>query len=85
MYFTYAAHAGGQNEAKVATEADQRLRSAIVKAGGAISNHHGIGKFRSQLLLERMSRHNAELVHAAKHTLDANNVFGAANGVFASS
>lgn len=84
VYFTYAAHAGGQNEAKVATEADQRLRSAIVKAGGAISNHHGIGKFRSQLLLERMSHHNAELVHAAKHTLDANNVFGAANGVFAS-
>lgn len=82
VYFTYAAYARGQDEAKVAVEADRRLRSAIVKAGGAISNHHGIGKFRSQLLMERLSQPNVELVRSAKRTLDVNNVFGAGNGVF---
>ena len=82
VYFTYAAYARGQDEAKVAIEADRRLRSAIVKAGGAISNHHGIGKFRSQLLMERLSQPNVELVRSAKRTLDVNNVFGAGNGVF---
>ena len=72
----------GQDGAEVAIAADQRLRRAIVRAGGAISNHHGIGKFRSKLLHERLSAPNADIVRAMKHELDAKNVFGVANGVF---
>ena len=64
------------------SEADHRLRAAIVKAGGAISNHHGIGKFRSQFLKARLPASNERLIRAMKTTLDPGNVFGARNGVF---
>ena len=82
IYFTYGAYTRGHDGAEVAIAADQRLRHAIVRAGGAISNHHGIGKFRSKLLHERLSAPNADIVRAMKHELDAKNVFGVANGVF---
>ena len=82
VYFTYAAYTRGHDGAEIAVAADQRLRHAIVRAGGAISNHHGIGKFRSKLLHERMAPSNVEIVEAMKQKLDANNVFGIANGVF---
>jgi alkyldihydroxyacetonephosphate synthase len=82
VYFTYAAYTRGHDGAELAVAADQRLRHAIVQAGGAISNHHGIGKFRSRLLHERMPKPNVELVEGMKQQLDATNVFGAANGVF---
>jgi len=82
VYFTYAAYTRGHDGAEIAVAADQRLRHAIVRSGGAISNHHGIGKFRSKLLHERMSQPNVEIVEAMKQKLDADNVFGIANGVF---
>lgn len=82
VYFTYAAYTRGHDGAEIAIAADQRLRLAIVRAGGAISNHHGIGKFRSKLLHERLTAPNADIVRAMKHELDAKNVFGIANGVF---
>jgi alkyldihydroxyacetonephosphate synthase len=82
VYFTYAAYTRGHDGAEIAVAADQRLRQAIVQAGGAISNHHGIGKFRSRLLHQRMPVANVEVVEAMKQKLDAGNVFGAGNGVF---
>lgn len=82
VYFTYAAYTRGFDGARIAASADHRLRAAIVAAGGAISNHHGIGKFRSQILSERLPPHNAEIVRAIKGVIDPNNVYGAANGVF---
>jgi alkyldihydroxyacetonephosphate synthase len=71
VYSTYGAYTLGHDGAEVAIAADQRLRQAIVSAGGAISNHHGIGKFRSKLLHERLSAPNADIVRAMKHELDA--------------
>jgi alkyldihydroxyacetonephosphate synthase len=82
VYFTYGAYTRGHDGAEIAVTADQRLRHAIVQAGGAISNHHGIGKFRSRLLHERMPTANVEVVEAMKQKLDGGNVFGVANGVF---
>lgn len=82
IYFTYAAYTRGHDGAEIAVTADQRLRYAIVRAGGAISNHHGIGKFRSRLLRDRIPAANAEMVEALKQKLDASNVFGAGNGLF---
>jgi alkyldihydroxyacetonephosphate synthase len=82
VYFTYGAYTRGHDDAEIAVTADQRLRHAIVQAGGAISNHHGIGKFRSRLLHERMPTANVEVVEAIKQKLDGGNVFGVANGVF---
>lgn len=82
LYFTYAVYTRGFDGAQIAVAADHRLRSAIVQAGGAISNHHGIGKFRSNILSERLPPNNAEIIRAIKTVVDPKNVYGAANGVF---
>ena len=55
----------------------------IVKAGGAISNHHGVGKFRADLLEKKLTPPSDALIRSMKSVLDPSNVFGAANGVFA--
>jgi len=83
IYFTYGIYTRGvKDEAHVATVADARLRGAIIDAGGAISNHHGIGKFRSQFLKARLPASNERLIRAMKETIDPTNVFGIQNGVF---
>ncbi len=82
IYFTYGVYTRGHDGAAIAAVADNRLRAAIVEAGGAVSNHHGVGKFRSKLLAEKLPQHNADMVKSLKNVLDERNVFGAANGVF---
>lgn len=82
VYVTHAVYAAKLDGAAIASAADHRLRGAIVGAGGAISNHHGIGKFRAGLLQKRIGGPSQDLIRAMKLTLDPKNVFGAANGVF---
>lgn len=83
IYYTYAIYAKGvENATHVTSEADHMLRRVIVENGGAVSHHHGVGKFRSDLLRQVLPPHNAELVESLKQTLDPDNVFGAQNGVF---
>lgn len=82
-YYTYGIFTKGMpNPGQIATEADHRLRATVVKHGGAVSHHHGVGKFRHDLLTQVMPTQNAELIMALKNTLDPKNVFGAQNGVF---
>jgi alkyldihydroxyacetonephosphate synthase len=83
IYFTYGIYTRGvKDEAHVASVADHRLRGAIIQAGGAISNHHGIGKFRSDFLKARLPESNQRVIRSMKTALDPNNVFGIQNGVF---
>jgi len=83
VYFTYGVYVKGlPNPGAIASRAEDRLRRTIVKHGGAVSNHHGVGKFRSQLLASVLPPMNAEMIRALKTTIDPQNVFGAQNGVF---
>jgi alkyldihydroxyacetonephosphate synthase len=82
IYFTYGVCTKGLDGARIAADADHRLRAAIVGAGGAISNHHGIGKFRADLLEKKLAPPSGALIRSMKNVLDPDNVFGAANGVF---
>jgi alkyldihydroxyacetonephosphate synthase len=82
-YYTYGIFTHGiANPGQVAVQADHRLRAVVVENGGAVSHHHGVGKFRHDLLAKVLPAHNADLVMAMKETLDPKNVFGASNGVF---
>lgn len=84
VYFTYGIYVNGvDNPGSVARHAEDRLRQVIVSNGGAVSNHHGVGKFRSQLLASVLPPMNAEIIRAVKTAIDPKNVFGAQNGVFA--
>jgi alkyldihydroxyacetonephosphate synthase len=82
IYFTYGVCTKGLDGAHIAAQADHRLRAAIVGAGGAISNHHGIGKFRADLLEKKLAPPSDALLRSMKTVLDPDNVFGVANGVF---
>jgi alkyldihydroxyacetonephosphate synthase len=83
VYFTYGIYMKGvENPGAVASKAEDRLRHTIVSNGGAVSNHHGVGKFRSQLLASVLPPMNAEMIRALKTSIDPKNVFGAQNGVF---
>lgn len=83
IYYTYAIYTKGKDGARIASEADHLLRKVVVESGGSVSHHHGIGKFRSDLLSKVLPEHNAAMVRSLKDTLDPQNVFGARNGVFA--
>jgi alkyldihydroxyacetonephosphate synthase len=81
VYYTYGIYTQGMaNPGQIASRADHRLRATVVKHGGSISHHHGVGKFRTDLLAEVLPPKNGELVMAVKDTLDPKNVFGARNG-----
>jgi alkyldihydroxyacetonephosphate synthase len=83
VYYTYGIYTRGvANPGQVAIDADHRLRAAVVEHGGAVSHHHGVGKFRHDLLKKVLPAQNADLVMALKNTLDPKNVFGVQNGVF---
>jgi alkyldihydroxyacetonephosphate synthase len=82
IYFTYGICTKGLDGAHIAADADHRLRAAIVGAGGAISNHHGIGKFRADLLEKKLAPPSDAVIRSMKTALDPGNVFGAGNGVF---
>jgi alkyldihydroxyacetonephosphate synthase len=84
VYFTYGIYMKGvTNPGAAASKAEDRLRQTIVRNGGAVSNHHGVGKFRSQLLASVLPPMNAGMIRALKGNIDPKNVFGAQNGVFA--
>jgi len=83
VYFTYGIYTKGVDDpGAVASRAEDRLRQTIVRHGGAVSNHHGVGKLRSALLGSVLPPLNAEMIRALKTTIDPRNVFGAQNGVF---
>lgn len=85
-YFTYGAYMKGvPDPGGLASRAEDRLRRTIVQGGGAVSNHHGVGKLRSELLASVLPPMHADMIRAIKHSVDPRNVFGARNGVFASS
>lgn len=83
VYFTYGVSTKGvAHPGAIASKVEDRLRRTVVRFGGAVSNHHGVGKFRSPLLASVLPPMNAEMIQALKVTLDPKNVFGAQNGVF---
>ena len=55
------------------------LREAILKSGGSISHHHGVGKKSSKYYPNSVSRAGIDVFHAIKQKLDPNNVFDAGN------
>ena len=83
VYFTYAASLKGSDDpGAIAGSAEHRLRRAIMQSGGAVSNHHGVGKRRSKALASVLPPLNAEVIRGVKAVVDPGNVFGARNGVF---
>ena len=62
---------------------EHTLREVIIKNGGSISHHHGVGKLRKDFLPNTLSETSMQLIQELKLAHDPQNIFGAKNGILA--
>jgi alkyldihydroxyacetonephosphate synthase len=80
IYFYFGFYYKGvPNPSGVYLELEDIARSEILRSGGSLSHHHGIGKIRQQFLPEIMSETALKWKKDIKSALDPQNVFGAGN------
>ena len=58
---------------------EEKMREKVLKHGGSISHHHGVGKLRKSFIKDAMSAEHIQLAGAVKKQLDPKNIFGAGN------
>lgn len=81
IYFYFGFYYKGiPNPSEVYLELEDIARTEILRSGGSLSHHHGIGKIRRQFLPEIMSETALKWKKDIKSALDPQNVFGAGNG-----
>lgn len=78
FYFGFY-HKGIPNPEQVYVDLELAARDEILKAGGSISHHHGVGKIRKQFLPRVFSPTALEWAKGFKQAVDPNNVFGVGN------
>ena len=80
IYFYFGFYYKGiPNPSEVYLELEDIARAEILRSGGSLSHHHGIGKIRQQFLPEIMSETALKWKKDIKSALDPQNVFGAGN------
>ena len=80
IYFYFGFYYKGiPNPHEVYLELENIARDEILKSGGSLSHHHGVGKLRRAFLPRIMSDTALEWKRELKKSLDPMNVFGAGN------
>ncbi len=80
IYFYFGFYFKGvENPSKVYLELENIAREEILRSGGSLSHHHGVGKIREAFLPEIMSETSLKWKSDIKRSLDPKNVFGAGN------
>ncbi|MEP6618929.1 MAG: FAD-binding oxidoreductase [bacterium] len=72
-------HKGVERPAEVYAELEHAARDEILKSGGSLSHHHGIGKIRRDYLPRIFSPASREWAAEMKRAIDPANIFGIAN------
>ena len=78
FYFAYY-YKGVDRPSEVFAEIEHAARDEVLRSGGSLSHHHGIGKLREGFLPEIMSAPMLEWSRQIKRAVDPQNVFGSAN------
>lgn len=85
VYFYFAYYFKGiENPSEVFTEIEHAARDEVLKSGGSLSHHHGIGKIRRGFLPRVLSPGMLAWAREIKAAVDPSNVFGAGNQNFGS-
>jgi alkyldihydroxyacetonephosphate synthase len=85
IYFYYAYYFKGvDNPSETFSAIEHAARDEVLKSGGSLSHHHGIGKIRRDFLPRVLSPGMLEWEKEIKKAVDPGNVFGADNQGFAS-
>lgn len=78
VYFGFLYH-GLQDPVAVYSEVEDAARDEIMKYGGCISHHHGVGKLRKKFLPRSIGNTGIELIRGVKNTVDPTNIFATGN------
>jgi alkyldihydroxyacetonephosphate synthase len=80
VYFYFGmSHDGIAHPSEVYGEIERAAREEILKLGGSLSHHHGVGKLRQRYLPEIMSPTSLAWSRDAKRAFDPQNIFGCDN------
>ena len=63
-------------------EIENDCRDEIMKHGGSISHHHGVGKIRKRFMRRTMTDTGLEFMKDIKIALDPKNIFGVNNTIY---
>ena len=58
---------------------EHEARESILKHGGSLSHHHGVGKLRKEWMVRTVGESGVDVLKALKRGMDPKNVFGASN------
>jgi len=78
FYFGFY-HKGVERPAEVYAELEHAARDEILRSGGSLSHHHGVGKIRRDFLPRVMSSTSMAWAADVKRAVDPANTFGIAN------
>jgi alkyldihydroxyacetonephosphate synthase len=70
---------GVQNPVKVFTEIEEEAREEILKNGGTLSHHHGVGKLRRQFMGDAVGPVALDVLKKIKKEFDPKNTFNTGN------
>ncbi len=80
VYFYFAFyHRGVENASEVYAELERAAREEILRSGGSLSHHHGVGKLRQHFLPAIFSPAALAWREGLKRAIDPDNLFGCAN------
>ena len=84
VYFYFAFYFKGVDRpSHVFAEIERAARDEVLRSGGSLSHHHGIGKIRRDFLPRIASPGALEWARSIKSAVDPTNIFGAGNQGFA--
>jgi alkyldihydroxyacetonephosphate synthase len=78
FYFGFC-YKGVEDPSQVYLELENIARAEILRSGGSLSHHHGVGKIRQAFLPEVLSETALKLKREVKSSFDPQNIFGAGN------
>ena len=61
---------------------EDECRDEILKNGGSISHHHGVGKIRKRYVKRMIAPLGMEMIRKMKEAVDPNNIMAINNTVF---
>jgi len=80
IYFYFGFHHKGMADpARVYVELEHAARDEILRSGGSLSHHHGVGKIRQGFLPRAFSPTALAWAAGFKHAVDPGNLFGIGN------
>jgi alkyldihydroxyacetonephosphate synthase len=80
VYFYFAFyHRGVEHASEVYAELERAAREEILRSGGSLSHHHGVGKLRQRFLPAVFAPAALAWREASKRAIDPDNLFGCGN------